>query len=111
MRHTERPTNHFGAFVLFLVAVALAFGLYGIKINVQGARAEVRSLMQSLEAEQIKIDLLLAEIALLENPERLGKIARDKLDVIPISVEQTLTEVDIAATFSLREGALESEAR
>lgn len=73
---------------LFLAAVA---GRYSAEESVQNAREE----LLRLEAEQVEeirqVKMLRAEIAYLENPERLARIAKATTDLRPPVADELLT--------------------
>ena len=82
---------HYGVvLVLFLIGVGLTVGLYYVKTRAQSARAEALRLEAQLEAEHAAILVLQAEIAHLENPERLQKLAMTELNLSPIKTDQFL---------------------
>lgn len=80
-----------GWLVPMLIFVGLLVGLYVIKAQTLSARARVDRLEQALVHEKQTVQMLSAEIAHLESPERLRKLAEEQLQLQPTPVERTLT--------------------
>lgn len=93
-------------FLLLLIGIALMVGLYYVKTRAQSARAEAASLNYQINLEEAAIAVLRAEIAHLENPERLKTLAASQLELAPTRTEQMLRVDDIVATFPLRDNAV-----
>lgn len=89
-------------FILFVIGVALTVTLYYVKTRAQSARADVQRLTQQIEAETATIRVLRAELAVLENPQRLAVLAQQELGLSPIAPAQTFTADDIPALFEMR---------
>ena len=85
-------------FLCILLAVA-AVGRYRAEAAVKEARQE----LERLEIEEVEqrraIQMLRAEIAYLENPERLARIAAAKTDLRPSQGVQTLDAGQFATAF------------
>ena len=73
--------------VLFLLLASI-FGLFEIKYKVQSLTQDIHSVNQQIQKEKNEINLLKTEWAYLNTPERLSKIAREYLNMKPISVAQ-----------------------
>ena len=108
------PYRHAGpnygvVLILFLIGVGLTVGLYYVKTRAQSARAEALKLEAQLEAEQAAILVLQAEIAHLENPERLQKLAMTELNLKPVQVEQFLSPGQIDEVLPLPQAQMQME--
>jgi len=81
--------------LFLLVAGALSVALFSIKYKVQDLEQELASLNKSIYQERQSIHVLKAEWSFLNNPERLGGLARRHLQMGPILPSQlaTLEEV------------------
>jgi cell division protein FtsL len=71
-----------------LLALLLAIGLYRAKTEADSARARVRQLESEVAAAQAELKILSAEVAVLESPERVEKLAREKLGLKPAAPAQ-----------------------
>lgn len=76
---------------LMLVGIGLVIILFFVKTNALEAKAELRKLERTLEHTQAEIRIINAEIAHLESPERLRKLASEHLGLEPVSAERTLS--------------------
>lgn len=74
----------------FLLAAAAA-GRYQAEVSVREARREIEELDRAKAKELSQIQVLRAEVAYLENPDRLAKIAVRITDLEPLSGRQLLT--------------------
>jgi len=101
-RDQAKLARRMTAFLLFLVGVVLTVALYYVKTRAQSAKTEVRQLERQLTAENVAINVLRAEIAHLENPERLKRLAREQLGLMDTLATQNLSEADIAVEIPLR---------
>ncbi len=82
--------------VLFLLlAGALSVALFSIKYRVQDLEQELTRLNKSIYRERQSIHVLKAEWSYLNNPQRLGELARRLLGMGPVKPSQlaTLEEV------------------
>jgi cell division protein FtsL len=79
-----------------ILALMLAVGLYRAKTEADGARARVRQLEGEVSAAQAELKILAAEVAVLENPERVEKLAKDKLGLTPATPSQVKPLSDLA---------------
>lgn len=84
---------------LCLLLAAAAAGRYRAEVSVRETRMELEKLETSKLEEQRSIQMLRAEVAYLENPERLAKIANAKTDLRPSEQGQTPSAQDFAAAF------------
>lgn len=90
--------------LLCFVLAAAAAGRYKAEAAVRETRTELRQLDQAKTLEATKIQVLRAEVAYLESPERLGVIATKMTDLKPLSGAQLLTADDFKVAFGDREG-------
>ena len=104
-RDQAKLARRMTAFILFLIGVVLTIGLYYVKTRAQSAKAEVQQLERQLTAENAAINVLRAEIAHLENPERLKALASDQLGLMDTLATQNMSEADIAIKIPLRDVA------
>lgn len=74
--------------VAAVLALALAVGLYRAKTEADTARARVRELEIDVAAAKAELKILSAEVAMLENPARIEKLAREKLGLRPATPGQ-----------------------
>lgn len=84
---------------LCMLLAAAAWGRYKAEVSVRETRTEIERLNASIAEETRSIQVLRAEIAYLENPERLVKIAETKTDLRPSAREQILSARQFAAAF------------
>lgn len=90
-------------FLCMLLAAAAA-GRYRAEVSVKEARSELKRLEISKWEELRSIQMLRAEVAYLENPDRLSKIAEAKTELRPSSREQLLTARQFAVIMNGAEG-------
>ena len=84
-------------FLCMLLAAAAA-GRYRAEVSVKETRAELKRLEISKTEELQSIQMLRAEVAYLENPNRLSKIAEAKTDLRPSVQDQLLNARQFATT-------------
>ncbi|MHA7870784.1 MAG: cell division protein FtsL [Hyphococcus sp.] len=77
-------------FLCVLLAAAAA-GRYRAEVSVKETRAELSKLAAEKEDELRTIQMLRAEVAYLENPQRLAKIAESKTELRAPAPEQLLS--------------------
>lgn len=94
---------------LCLLLAAAAAGRYRAEVSVRETRSELQRLETSKAEEERSIQMLRAETAFLENPERLSKIADAKTDLRPPSRDQILTAQQFAAVFGDEEALPQSK--
>ena len=80
-----------------VVFVALLVLLYSIKAQTLAVKARVNVLEQTLVHERQVVQMLAAEIAHLESPERLRDLAVEQLELESTPVSRTLTLAEAAA--------------
>lgn len=85
---------------LCILLTAAAVGRYRAEESVRKARAELERLETSRLEEVERIQVLRAETAYLENPERLAKIARSETDLRPSNREQIMSARQFAAAMT-----------
>ena len=85
------PISRLGWVLLMIIGVALVIGLYFVKTRASQAKALVRKLEHTVSQEEASVRMLRAEIAHLENPERLRRLADKHLNLQPVEAERTLT--------------------
>ncbi|MBI1366757.1 MAG: hypothetical protein GC153_12485 [Alphaproteobacteria bacterium] len=85
--------------LLCLMLAAAAWGRYRAEASVREARREIHTLDQEKAKELSSIQTLRAEVAFLESPDRLAKIASDVTDLEPLASNQLLTAEDFVAEF------------
>ena len=98
-----RAARRMTGFILFVIGVALTVGLYYVKTRAQTARKHAVKLEQQIEREEATLRVLRAEIAYLENPERLKELSAQHLGLAPVSVNDVIQVKDIVTRFPLRE--------
>ena len=98
-----RAARRMTGFLLFLIGVALTVGLYYVKTRAQTARKHAVKIERQIAQEEASLRVLRAEIAYLENPERLKSLSEAHLGLQPIAVKDVFELKDIAAQFPLRE--------
>lgn len=82
---------------LCILLAAAAFGRYRAEVSVRELREDIERL-ESSQAEELRtIQMLRAEIAFLENPERLAKVASAKTDLRPSKGDQLVNAPEFAA--------------
>ena len=79
----------------FAFAVILALGVYLSKTGAGGDGAQISTLQRGIAAEHQRIRLLRAEVAFLEQPERISHLSETQLGLTPPSGkrEAELTEL------------------
>lgn len=93
--------------VFFIAAVA---GRYSAEESVRSAEEELRRLDVEYAEEVRQVQMLRAEIAYLESPDRLAKIARSKTDLRPPAPDELLSPDEfVTAMTGETEEALEKQ--
>ena len=82
---------------LCILLAAAAFGRYRAEVSVRELRKDIEGIEASMTDETRAIQMLRAEIAYLENPERLAKIAETKTDLRPSESAQVVNARQFAA--------------
>ena len=94
---TRRRPAHAGWFILMAVGVILLIGLYGVKIRTLDAKSKLTDLQRDVAREEQALQLLKAELAHLQSPERLSRLAKSELGLKPTPVARSL-DIDTATT-------------
>ena len=95
---------------LCILLAAAAVGRYRAEAAVKEARQELERLDMEDVEQRRAIQMLRAEIAYLENPERLARIAEAKTDLRPSQGAQTLSAGQFAAVFGVDDALSEPDA-
>lgn len=90
----------FTTFLLCLILAAAAAGRYKAEIAVREAKSEARALERQKAQELSSIQVLRAEVAYLERPERLAEIAEGHTGLEPLSGAQLMTAEDLELAFA-----------
>lgn len=93
--------------IMLIIGVALIIALYYVKIRSQTANQEVRRLERLVVEEKNAIRVLQAEIAFLENPDRLSNLSNIYLSLQPISAKNIISIDEIVNEFPLREAKVD----
>jgi len=101
-RTTVETTSRFGWIVAMVVFVGLLVALYSVKARTLSAKTRVHALEQTLEHEKQVVQILAAEIAHLESPERLRVLAAEQLGLQPTPASRTLTLAEAAEKIARR---------
>ncbi len=94
---------------LCVLLAAAAFGRYRAEVSVRELREDIEKIETSQVEELRSIQMLRAEIAYLENPERLAKVAEAKTDLRPSNGEQLVNATEFAALIGDEDFAKENE--
>lgn len=84
---------------LCVLLAAAAFGRYRAEVSVRELREDIKKIETSQVEELRSIQMLRAEIAYLENPDRLAKVAASKTDLRPSETGQLVNAREFAAFF------------
>ena len=68
----------------FAVVIALAFGVYMAKTNAGRERSKIAVIERQIAEEERRLKLLRAEVAHLEQPERLEQLSTQHLGLQPV---------------------------
>lgn len=90
----------FTTFLLCLILAAAAAGRYKAEIAVRDAKSELRALDRQKTEELSSIQVLRAEVAFLERPERLAEIAQSVTALEPLTGAQLATAEDLELAFA-----------
>ena len=97
----EKTSRQIVYTVMFLIGIGLTVGLYFVKTRAQSAKVEVARLERLIATEQVALNILKAEIAYLESPERVSSLAKSQLGFVPIGGDQIISLADIDQHFPL----------
>ena len=100
----------FSLLLLCLIVTAAAAGRYKADAAVREMRGELRQLDGAKADEISKIQVLRAEVALLESPENLAAIASKMTNLEPLTGAQLLTAEDFVLAFGEGEEKFETNA-
>lgn len=88
-------TRQLPMLILFLIGVGLTVGLYFVKARALSAKAEVEAMRVQIETERTGLAVLRAELAYLENPERISKLAEKELGMKPVKTGTVIQIKDL----------------
>ena len=99
----ERASRRLGLFLLIVLGLSLTMVLFFVKAQAQDARAEVKRLEALIETHEDAIEVLVAERAVLQNPDRLRRLSEERLGLLPLQTDDVVTledvvNVDVEAT-------------
>lgn len=81
--------------IWIMVLAVSAFGLYSVKFKVQTLRTQIAEVEQQLEVEREGMNVVAAEWAYLNRPDRLQKLAANYLQTQETTVQQIAEVVAI----------------
>lgn len=87
-------------FILCILLAAAAAGRYTAEEAVRETKREIERLDRAKSSAVDDIQLLRAEVAFLENPDRLAKIAGQVTDLSPLTGAQIMTAEDFRVAFN-----------
>ena len=93
----ERASRRLGLFLLIVLGLTLTMMLFFVKTQAQDARSEVKRLEALIEDHEDAINVLIAERAVLENPDRLRRLSEEKLALRPLATGDVATLEDVVA--------------
>lgn len=82
----------------FLLAAAAA-GRYQAEVSVRDTRRDIEAMDRAIARELSEIQVLRAEIAFLESPERLARLAERATELKPASGAQLMTAEEFVVAF------------
>jgi cell division protein FtsL len=91
------------SFLAIFVIIFIAISLYQIKYFITKKELELAKINKKLKNTQIDLYILKAELSYLKRPDRLEKIAKNKLkmkEVLPIDIWNLKDLVDTTKSFS-----------
>jgi hypothetical protein len=77
--------------LLCFLLLAAAAGRYRAEVSVREAQKQLKALENEKAQELSRIQVLRAEVAYLESPERLAKVAARYTDLAPLAGHQMMT--------------------
>lgn len=84
--------------LLCLLLAGAAAGRYQAEVSVRETRREIQDLDRARAEELSQIQLLRAEVAYLESPDRLAQVAARVTDLEPLSGRQLMTADEFIAS-------------
>ena len=91
------------SFLLVFVIIFIAISLYQIKYFITKKEIELTRINKQIKNNQLDLYILKAELSFLKRPDRLEKIAKDKLkmtEVLPIDIWNLKDLVDATKSFN-----------
>lgn len=85
--------------LLCLLLAGAAAGRYQAEVAVRQSKKEIELLKAARASELQQIQTLRAEIAYLENPERLAALAAKLTDLKPLAADQLMSAADFHLAF------------
>ncbi len=82
--------------MLVIAVLVSAFFLYSLEYSTRALERQIAQQKKILSNERESIKLLNAEWSSLTRPERLQKLAEERLNLVPLTASQTVAEVDLA---------------
>ncbi|MEO0400559.1 MAG: hypothetical protein AAF224_14190 [Pseudomonadota bacterium] len=89
----------FSTFLLCFALFVAATGRYKAETAVRVVEDEIAALEAQRRAEEREIQILRAELALLESPDRIAELARTHTDLGPVSGKQMMSADDFLLAF------------
>ena len=86
-------------FFLFALGVVLTLGLYFVKTRAQTAKSQAVKLERQVKAQEAEIFKLKSELAFLESPARIERLAGEILGLEKTSVDRVIGLADIEEHF------------
>ncbi len=86
--------------LLCLLLAAASAGRYHAEVGVRLSREAIETIEAEKAEEQRRIQILRVELAYLENPERLMKIAKEKTDLKALTGQQLLSTSDFVSALT-----------
>ncbi len=96
------------ALVLLIIAAIGVFGVVSVGAKTAEAAVEVRSLEADVEGMKQRYELLTADVAELESPDRIRRVAVDKLGMIEAD-ELQFVVVDGTGRFALHDPVVDRQ--
>ena len=91
------------SFLVVFVIVFIAISLYQIKFFITKKEIELAKINEKIKYTQLDLYILKAELSYLKRPDRLEKIAKNKLkmtEVLPIDIWNLKDLVDATESFN-----------
>jgi cell division protein FtsL len=89
--------------VLLIGVAVLAAVLFTVKTRAMQAKSQVRTLEHQLAQERAQVQMLTAELAHLQSPARLSKLAAEHLGLEPVKAEKIVSLGEAAQSVPKRE--------
>lgn len=90
-------TGRLSSYSLLFILALCAAGLYLLKYDVQALRERNVAMQQELEAERTALDLLRAEWVYLNRPQRLKRLAHERLALVEMAPHDVIGWDDVPA--------------